>query len=344
MDEGLRSELSKQGIFTTTLEELYNWGRKIPSGRLQFGLACCAIEMIATSMARFDLARFGAEVFRPSPRQADLMIVAGTVTKKMAPQVVRLYNQMPEPKYVIAMGACAISGGPFKQGYNVLKGSTGIFRWMSIFRAARRGPRRCIHAFMTLQKKIDEQKLDRPGPRRGIWTPDAPSEFPVPEFGEHDLEPPAIRGLATARGSPEANGTCCGNARNRSKARIEAAVPGRAAGDHSERQPVRAAFVCWIDEHAVAVAKFLRDDPELRLDYCFERHRRRLAGPGAQRKGKVKKVVDGVEKEVEETIEKKRARLSGSGLSSLLDGVEARPGDPSPAHAESDRQDTICLR
>ena len=122
MDEGLRSELSKQGIFTITLEQVYNWGRRNSVWPLQFGLACCAIEMIASTMARYDLARFGAEVFRPSPRQADLMIVAGTVTKKMAPQVVRLYNQMPEPKYVIAMGACAISGGPFKQGYNVLKG------------------------------------------------------------------------------------------------------------------------------------------------------------------------------------------------------------------------------
>src|SRR5262245_45989178 len=106
MDEGLRNELSKKGIFNTDLEEIYNWGRKNPVCPLQFGLACCAIEMIATTMARYDLARFGAEVFRPSPRQADLMIVAGTVTKKMAPQVVRLYNQMPEPKYVIAMGAC----------------------------------------------------------------------------------------------------------------------------------------------------------------------------------------------------------------------------------------------
>ena len=133
IDEGLRSELNRQGIVTTTFaelqnwsisktQELYNWGRKNSVWPLQFGLACCAIEMIATTMSRYDLARFGAEVFRPSPRQADLMIVAGTVTKKMAPQVVRLYNQMPEPKYVIAMGACAISGGPFKQGYNVLKG------------------------------------------------------------------------------------------------------------------------------------------------------------------------------------------------------------------------------
>ena len=122
IDEGLKSELQKQGIWVTSMQELYNWGRKNSIWPLQFGLACCAIEMIATAASRYDLARFGGEVFRPSPRQADLMIVAGTVTKKMAPQIVRLYNQMPDPKYVISMGACAISGGPFKQGYNVLKG------------------------------------------------------------------------------------------------------------------------------------------------------------------------------------------------------------------------------
>ena len=122
IEEGLRSELAKQGVYVTSLQELYNWGRANSVWPLTFGLACCAIEMIAASMSRYDISRFGSEVFRPSPRQADLMIVAGTVTKKMAPMVVRLYNQMPEPKYVIAMGACAISGGPFKQGYNVLKG------------------------------------------------------------------------------------------------------------------------------------------------------------------------------------------------------------------------------
>jgi NADH-quinone oxidoreductase subunit B len=189
MDAQLKSELSRQGIFTTTLEEVYNWGRKSSVWPLTFGLACCAIEMIATTMARYDLARFGAEVFRPSPRQADLMIVAGTVTKKMAPQVVRLYNQMPEPKYVIAMGACAISGGPFKQGYNVLK---GIDRYIPVdvhIPGCPPRPEALIDAFIMLQKKIDAQTLtgaDRPR----YLNADAPSEFIVPEYGAHDLEPP----------------------------------------------------------------------------------------------------------------------------------------------------------
>ena len=189
MDEGLRSELQKQGVFTIKLEELYNWGRKNSVWPLGFGLACCAIEMIAASMSRWDLARFGAEVFRPSPRQADLMIVAGTVTKKMAPQVVRLYNQMPEPKYVIAMGACAISGGPFKQGYNVLK---GIDRFIPVdvhIPGCPPRPEALLHAFMALQEKIDQQQLTGPGRARHL-NADKPSEFPVPEFGEHDLQPP----------------------------------------------------------------------------------------------------------------------------------------------------------
>jgi len=168
VDNELKIELGKQGVFVTTIEELYNWGRRSSVWPMQFGLACCAIEMIATTMARYDLARFGAEVFRPSPRQADLMIISGTVTKKMAPQVVRLYNQMAEPKYVIAMGACAISGGPFKQGYNVLK---GIDRYIPVdvhIPGCPPRPEALIQAFMTLQKKIDEQSLtgaDRPRQR-----------------------------------------------------------------------------------------------------------------------------------------------------------------------------------
>jgi NADH-quinone oxidoreductase subunit B len=194
VDEKLKIELGKQGIVATTLEELYNWGRQNSIWPMQFGLACCAIEMIASTMARYDLARFGGEVFRPSPRQADLMIVSGTVTKKMAPQVVRLYNQMAEPRYVIAMGACAISGGPFKQGYNVLK---GIDRYIPVdvyIPGCPPRPEALIHAFMELQKKISEQPLTGEGRPRHLDAK-AEGEFPVPAFGEHDLEPPSNKGL-----------------------------------------------------------------------------------------------------------------------------------------------------
>src|SRR3989344_7559246 len=140
VDEGLRSELQKAGIFLTSVEGIYNWSRRSSLWPLQFGLAC-----------------FGAEVFRPSPRQADLIIVSGTVTKKMAPQVVRLYNQMPEPKYVITMGACSISGGPFKQGYNVLK---GIDRYIPVdvhIPGCPPRPEALLNALMFLQRKIDRQ-------------------------------------------------------------------------------------------------------------------------------------------------------------------------------------------
>ncbi|HEY6487583.1 MAG: NADH-quinone oxidoreductase subunit B [Terracidiphilus sp.] len=194
VDEGLKIELGKQGVIVTSLQELYNWGRRSSVWPMQFGLACCAIEMIATTMARYDMARFGAEIFRPSPRQADMMIISGTVTKKMAPQVVRLYNQMAEPKYVIAMGACAISGGPFKQGYNVLK---GIDRYIPVdvhIPGCPPRPEALLQALMTLQKKIDGQPLTGDN-RPPFLDAEAPGEFPVPEQGEHDLEPTSNKGV-----------------------------------------------------------------------------------------------------------------------------------------------------
>jgi NADH-quinone oxidoreductase subunit B len=108
-------------VLTTSLEKLVDWARKNSLWPATFGLACCAIEMIVTAANRWDIARFGMEAFRASPRQSDLMIVAGTVTKKMAPAVVRIYEQMTEPKWVIAMGACASSGGIFRS-YAVVQG------------------------------------------------------------------------------------------------------------------------------------------------------------------------------------------------------------------------------
>ncbi|KGO33456.1 MAG: NADH-quinone oxidoreductase subunit NuoB [Desulfoprunum sp.] len=112
-------------IHFASADKLINLGRANSLWPLTFGIACCAIEMMATGCARFDLARFGAEVFRPSPRQSDVMIVAGTVNKKMAPGIKTLYDQMPEPKWVIALGNCAISGGPFvyEGQYNIIEGA-----------------------------------------------------------------------------------------------------------------------------------------------------------------------------------------------------------------------------
>ncbi len=183
-----RAELRRHGILLTGLEELYNWGRSKSVWPLNFGLACCAIEMIAASMAKFDIARFGSEVFRPSPRQADLLIVSGTVTKKMAPQVVRLWNQMPEPKYCIAMGACAISGGPFKQGYNVLKGIDRFIPVDIYIPGCPPRPEALLHGLVQLQAKIRGQPIKGPDAPRHLQA-DSNLDCPVPEFGEHDLQP-----------------------------------------------------------------------------------------------------------------------------------------------------------
>ena len=158
MDEGLRSELQKQGVFTTTLEDLYNWGRKNSVWPLGFGLACCAIEMIAASMSRWDLARFGAEVFRGSPRQSDLMFVAGRLSRKMAPVLRRIYDQMPEPKYVISMGACASVGGVF-DNYAIVQGVDQVVPVDVFVPGCPPRPESLIYGIVQLQKKIDRTKV-----------------------------------------------------------------------------------------------------------------------------------------------------------------------------------------
>ncbi|HMO58340.1 MAG TPA: NADH-quinone oxidoreductase subunit B [Roseiflexaceae bacterium] len=180
----LQLEAERHGVFLTTVTRFYNWGRRSSVWPLSFGLACCAIEMMATGLARYDLARFGAEMFRASPRHADLMIVAGTVTKKMAPQVVRLYNQMPEPRYVISMGACATSGGPFRDGYNVLRGVDLLIPVDVYIPGCPPRPEALLHALMTLQAQIDSQQLDQVR----WYGDDEPHEYPVPTLGRQGLE------------------------------------------------------------------------------------------------------------------------------------------------------------
>jgi len=172
-------------VTVTTLERIYNWGRANSLWPMMFGLACCAIEMIATAASRYDLARFGMEVMRPSPRQSDVLIVSGTVTKKMVPQIVRLYNQMAEPRYVIAMGACASGGGPFKEGYNVVSGIDKFIPVDVYIPGCPPTPQALLHGLMALQKKIESQSLrDLP------WYQKGPSEpIPVPVLGPDLMDP-----------------------------------------------------------------------------------------------------------------------------------------------------------
>ena len=146
----------KGSLLLAKLEDLINWSRKSSLWPLGFGLACCAIEMIAASAARFDIARFGAEVFRPSPRQSDLMIVSGTVTTKLAPMVRRIYDQMPEPKYVIAMGSCASSGGPYKGSYSTVPGIDHFIPVDVYVPGCPPRPDALLYGLMTLQRKIEK--------------------------------------------------------------------------------------------------------------------------------------------------------------------------------------------
>lgn len=152
-------ELAKNNIIVTSVEKVLDFCRSNSLWPVTFGLACCAIEMMAAGGARYDLSRFGFEVFRPSPRQADLMIVAGTVTDKMAPLVKRIYDQMPEPKYVIAMGSCAISGGPFVDSYCVLRGVDKIIPVDVYVPGCPPRPEALINGFLQLRAKIRNPKI-----------------------------------------------------------------------------------------------------------------------------------------------------------------------------------------
>lgn len=192
----------KGQVSITTLDRIYNWGRRSSVWPMFFGLACCAIEMICTAASRFDLARFGMEIMRPSPRQVDLMIVSGTVTKKMIPQVVRLYNQMPEPKYVLAMGSCASGGGPFKEGYSVVSGVDKFIPVDVYVPGCPPTPQALLHGLMAVQKKIDTESL-----RTVRWYRKQASEvIPIPLLGPDLIDPRDPPRPQSAAASPAPDG------------------------------------------------------------------------------------------------------------------------------------------
>jgi NADH-quinone oxidoreductase subunit B len=172
-------------VLVTTLDKVYNWSRASSMWPLLFGLACCAIEMIATASSRFDLARFGMEIMRPSPRQSDLMIVSGTVTKKMVPAIVRIYNQMAEPRYVLAMGACATGGGPFKEGYNVVSGIDKYIPVDVYVPGCPPIPEALIYGLLKVHQKVERQSI-----AKVAWYQKDNSGFvPVPVLGPDIFDP-----------------------------------------------------------------------------------------------------------------------------------------------------------
>jgi len=179
----------EENVITTTVEQAINWAKQSSIWPMTFGLACCAIEMMAAGASRFDMDRFGAGAFRATPRQADLMIVAGTVTYKMASRVRRLYNLMPDPKFVIAMGACTVGGGPyFKYGYHVVKGVDLVVPVDVYVPGCPPRPEALLEGLMRIQDKIKGHKVakSRTGDGAMHWLSSIgggeqlPDELPLP--------------------------------------------------------------------------------------------------------------------------------------------------------------------
>ncbi len=155
---GVTSKLGNLGVVTTTLESAINWGRTNSMWPMLFGLACCAIEMMSTQASEYDLSRFGMELMRASPRQSDLMIVAGRVSRKMAPILRQLYDQMPSPKWVISMGDCASCGGVFNN-YAIVQGVDEIVPVDVYVAGCPPRPEQLIHGIMTLHEKVKTERI-----------------------------------------------------------------------------------------------------------------------------------------------------------------------------------------
>lgn len=187
----------EENVVTTTIEQAINWARQSSIWPMTFGLACCAIEMMAAGASRFDMDRFGAGAFRASPRQADLMIVAGTVTYKMASRVRRLYNMMPDPKFVIAMGACTVGGGPyFKWGYHVVKGVDLVVPVDVYVPGCPPRPESLLEGLMRIQDKMKAHRIARQSGTRspGLFGPSGEKvedELPIPHHSGYVASPAA---------------------------------------------------------------------------------------------------------------------------------------------------------
>ena len=159
--DGWLTEELQRSVLTAKLDAVLNWGRRWSLWPMQFGLACCAMEMVAAAALRFDISRFGMELFRASPRQADLLIISGTLTWKMAPAVKMIYQQMAEPKWVVAMGACSISGGPFADSYNVVPGVNCIIPVDVYVPGCPPRPESLYNGLIMLHEKISQDSIVR---------------------------------------------------------------------------------------------------------------------------------------------------------------------------------------